>query len=136
VCTPMGVYLYWGAVSSGGCSSCARQCGRSLRWFPSSKHAAFPQRSRPSRTGPAHRHEQQKDRRHEAEGKDSSQREAHLLHLQHITRYFRGGNTRIIFNDAFRIWLKLPRWTSRMFVTRNVPTFHAVWRNFIYQYKY
>jgi len=43
----------------------------------------------------------------------------------------------VAFNDAFRILLKLPRWTStsQMFVTRNVPTFHAVLRKFIYQFK-
>lgn len=37
----------------------------------------------------------------------------------------------VAFNDSIRILLKLPRQTSasHMFVTRNVPTFHAVLRN-------
>jgi len=44
----------------------------------------------------------------------------------------------VAFNDAFRILLKLPKWTSasQMFVSRNVPTFHAVLRNFMYKFKY
>jgi len=43
----------------------------------------------------------------------------------------------IYFNDAFGILLKLPRWTSagQMFVSRNVPTFHAVLSNFMYKFK-
>ena len=41
----------------------------------------------------------------------------------------------VAYNDAFRILLKLPRWTSAssLFVTSNVPTFHAVLRNFMYK---
>ena len=42
----------------------------------------------------------------------------------------------VAYNDAFRIFLKLPRWTSasEMFVTNNVPTFHAVLRNFMFKF--
>ena len=42
----------------------------------------------------------------------------------------------VAYNDAFRIFLKLPRWTSasEMFVTSNVPTFHAVLRNFMFKF--
>lgn len=42
----------------------------------------------------------------------------------------------IAFNDAFRIFPKLPRWTSasHMFVIHNVPTFHAVLRYFMYRF--
>ena len=42
----------------------------------------------------------------------------------------------VAYNDAFRILLKLPRWTSAssLFVTSNVPTFHAVLRNFMYKF--
>ena len=41
----------------------------------------------------------------------------------------------VAYNDAFRILLKLPRWTSAstLFVTSNVPTFHALLRNLIYK---
>jgi len=44
----------------------------------------------------------------------------------------------VAFNETFRILLKLPRRTSasRMFVTRNVPTFHSVLRNCVYIYIY
>ena len=42
----------------------------------------------------------------------------------------------VAYNDAFRIFLKLPRWTSasEMFVTSNVSTFHAVLRNFMFKF--
>ncbi len=42
----------------------------------------------------------------------------------------------VAYNDAFRILLKLPRWTSAstLFVNSNVPTFHAVLRNFMYKF--
>ncbi len=42
----------------------------------------------------------------------------------------------LAFSDTLRILLKLPRWTSasHMFVTRNVPTFHAVLRNFMFRF--
>ena len=42
----------------------------------------------------------------------------------------------VAYNDAFRILLKLPRWTSAsfMFVNSNVPTFHAVLRNFMFKF--
>ena len=42
----------------------------------------------------------------------------------------------VAYNDAFRIFLKRPRWTSasEMFVTSNVPTFHAVLRNFMFKF--
>ena len=42
----------------------------------------------------------------------------------------------VAYNDAFRILLKLPRWTSAstLFVTSNVPTFHALLRNLIYKF--
>ena len=42
----------------------------------------------------------------------------------------------VAYNDAFRILLRVPRWTSasHMFVTNNVPTFHAVMRNFMYKF--
>ncbi len=38
------------------------------------------------------------------------------------------------YNDAMRIVLKVPRWSSasEMFVSNNVPTFNAVLRNFMY----
>ena len=37
----------------------------------------------------------------------------------------------VAYNDAFRILLRYPRWTSasNMFVTNNVPTFHTLIRN-------
>ena len=42
----------------------------------------------------------------------------------------------VAYNDAFRILLKLPRWTSAsfMFVHSNVPTFHAVLRNLMFKF--
>lgn len=42
----------------------------------------------------------------------------------------------VAYNDAFRIFLKLPRWTSAstLFVSCNVPTFHAFMRNFMYKF--
>ena len=42
----------------------------------------------------------------------------------------------VAFNDALRILLRLPRWSSasEMFVTNNVPTFYAVLRNFMYRF--
>ena len=42
----------------------------------------------------------------------------------------------VAYNDAFRILLKLPRWTSasEMFVTNNVPTFDALLRNLMYRF--
>jgi len=43
---------------------------------------------------------------------------------------------KVAYNDALRILLKCPRWTSasHLFVTNNVPTFHAVLRNFMYRF--
>lgn len=35
----------------------------------------------------------------------------------------------VVFNDTFRILLRLQRWTQVMFVTSDVLTFHAVLRN-------
>ena len=42
----------------------------------------------------------------------------------------------VAYKDVFRIFLKLPRWTSasEMFVTSNVPTFQAVLRNFMFTF--
>ena len=42
----------------------------------------------------------------------------------------------VAYNDAFRILLKVPRWTSasHMFVTNNVPTLHALLRNLMYKF--
>ena len=42
----------------------------------------------------------------------------------------------VAYNEAFTILLKLPRWisTSDMFVTVNVLTFHAVFRNSSYNF--
>ena len=40
------------------------------------------------------------------------------------------------YNDVFQIFLKRPRWTSasEIFVTSNVPTFHAVLRKCIFTF--
>ena len=42
----------------------------------------------------------------------------------------------VAYNDALRILLRYPRWTSasNMFVTNNVPTFHALLRNLMYKF--
>ena len=61
------------------------------------------------------------------------------LYTSHLWCRYSKENMRklqVAYNDAFRIFLKLPRWTSasEMFVTNNVPTFHAVLRNFMYKF--
>lgn len=40
------------------------------------------------------------------------------------------------FQDAFKIFLKLPRWTSasQVFVVSNVPAFRALLRNYMYKF--
>uniref|UniRef100_A0A8C6PWR0 Reverse transcriptase domain-containing protein n=1 Tax=Nothobranchius furzeri TaxID=105023 RepID=A0A8C6PWR0_NOTFU len=42
----------------------------------------------------------------------------------------------VAYQDAFRILMKLPRWTSasHMFVVSNIPTFHALLRLFMYKF--
>ncbi len=42
----------------------------------------------------------------------------------------------VAFNDALRILLKLPRWrsASQLFVSSDVPTLHAVLRNYLYSF--
>ena len=43
----------------------------------------------------------------------------------------------VAYNDAFRILLRRPRWTSasHMFVSCNVSTFHALLRNYMYRFR-
>lgn len=48
------VYLYLVGETSDVYAACVQQCGRFLRLFPSSKHAALPLHSPPSHTVPAH----------------------------------------------------------------------------------
>lgn len=42
----------------------------------------------------------------------------------------------VAFQDAFKIFLKLPRWTSasQVFVVSNVPAFRALLRNYMYKF--
>ena len=61
------------------------------------------------------------------------------LYTAHLWCNFRESKMKklqVAYNDALRIVLKIPRWSSasEMFVSNNVPTFNAVLRNVMYRF--